>query len=347
MVFRSELTAIQQIYHFYSRYLTQLLPSRCFLDPFSILSLKRHLVTNSIYVNFLRYLGLFFCFILFAFATEVFGQQAESVNEITYTSAETYRAMASDTETTGASSIQNESTVLQELILGIEDSPPYVISSQNSGLEIDIIRAALRAVGYKLRIEYMTTGRGVRLLLNKRIDIVSPIFHDDRERFYLAAPHVFYRPSLFSLSPNDLSIRSIEDISRGSIAAYKGVINGFGAKFQHIARHCPLFVELSDPRRIVDMLYLKRVDIAILDLHTFQYFLRANSLDAKILNIHDLIEPLSVSAAFHDNLLKRKYEKGVRIILGNGEYERIATHYLDGISVSNLIELLEKQLIIH
>jgi hypothetical protein len=43
-------------------------------------------------------------------------------------------------------------------------------------------------------------------------------------------------------------------------------------------------------------------------------------------------------------LLKRKYEKGVRIILRNGEYERIAARYLDSRSASNLIQQLEKQL---
>lgn len=235
----------------------------------------------------------------------------------------------------------------KELILGIEHAPPYVLSKQNSGFEVEIIRAALRAVGYRLRVEYMPTGRGVRLLINKRVDIVSPIYHEDRERFYLSQTHIYHRPSLFSLATNDIEISAVEDVSSGSVAAYQGALTGFGAKFQHIARQCPLFVELTDSGRIVDMLYRDRVDLAILDLHTFQYFLKANELDDTILRVHDLIEPIAAGAAFHDNLMKRKFEKGVRIILGNGEYERIASNYLDKHSVTQMVELLELTLTSH
>lgn len=232
----------------------------------------------------------------------------------------------------------------QEVVLGIEHAPPYVISTQNSGLEVDIIRAALRAVGYKLRVEYMPTGRGVRLLLNKRVDLVAPIYHDDKGRFYLSDTHIYHRPSLFSLTTNGIQITEIDDISRGSVAAYQGVLTGFGARFQHIARQCPLFVELGDAKRIVDMLFKERVDVAILDLFTFQYFLKANELDSSVLNIHDFIEPVPAGVAFHDNIMKRKFEKGVRIILGNGEYERIAGNYLDKNSVTQLIRKLEMTL---
>lgn len=237
-----------------------------------------------------------------------------------------------------------ESNQQRQVILGIEDSPPYAESVQNTGLEVEVIRAALKAVGYQLSVEYMPIGRGIRLLLDERIDIVSPVYKQNNERFYIAQPHMFHRPTVFSLSTNPFSIRTIEDISRGSVAAYNGVLKGFGAKFQHIARQCPLFVELSDSRRIVDMLYKDRVDLAILDLHTFQYFLKANQLDASILVIHDLIEPIAGSAAFHDQLMKKKFEKGVRIILENGEYERIARNYLDKMSASQLVNLLKKRL---
>lgn len=344
MVFRSEPQVSQQNYQFSSSHLAQHLLRLCFIDLYNIPYLKRYSTNRMFYTFYWHFFGVFLSFIFAVFTVEASEQQA-TINEIkVHLPSEQHRVMSEGAKAEDISPIQRESTVLQELVLGVEDSPPYVISAQNSGLEVDIIRAALRAVGYKLRIEYMTTGRGVRLLLNKRVDIVTPIYHADSERFYLAAPHVFYRPSLFSLAPNELSIRSIDDIARGSVAAYKGVLSGFGAKFQHIARQCPLFVELGDPRRIVDMLYLKRVDIAILDLHAFQYFLHASGLDASKLNIHDLIEPVPVSAAFHDNLLKRKYEKGVRIILRNGEYERIAARYLDSRSASNLIQQLEKQL---
>ena len=75
------------------------------------------------------------------------------------------------------------------LIMGTSNGPPYMIQATESGLDIDIPRAALEKVGFPLKLEFYPLSRAIHELQIGRIHLTAPFFTNATKGVYISDSH--------------------------------------------------------------------------------------------------------------------------------------------------------------
>lgn len=215
------------------------------------------------------------------------------------------------------------------IIMGTSHGPPYMDRATNSGLDIDIPRAVLERLGYTVEIRYMSLARAQAQLRAKRIDFTAPLFLGDKLGIYSSEPHIYYRPTVFSLKQRQLKINNIEDISNYSITTFQGAGGYFGNTFIKASQKSPRYSELHDMTVLPKILYATRTDLVVLDYYIFHHQLRhMGKVDWKsTLATHDIFPRVPAVVGFHNPRLRDIFNTELASFKTAGGYAKILERY--------------------
>jgi len=214
------------------------------------------------------------------------------------------------------------------LVMGTSDGPPYMIQATETGLDIDIPRAALKAVGYDMRLQFYPLARAMRELQLEQIQLTAPFFVNPPNGIYVSAPHIEYRPIVISMQGVP-AIKSFAQLGKYKLATFQGAIGYFGKELQQAATVSPAYIEHHDMGKLVSLLVQKRTDAVLLDYSIFNYYLDQSGYPEvrKQLVFHDFIPKVPATVAFHDKGLRDRFNQGLKIIRENGTYDKIVNRY--------------------
>ena len=217
----------------------------------------------------------------------------------------------------------------ETLIMGTSNAPPYMIQETDSGLDIDIPRAVLKRMGYDLEVRYMPLARAQNELQNKRIDLMAPLFIEGVERVYMSSPHIYYRPTAFSLARRALSIQRLQDLGNYQIMTFQGAKGYFGTEFIESSQKSPRYSEISNMSLLPKSLYAERTDVVVIDYYIFLYFSNqiTHADSAPELAIHDVFPRVPAAVAFHREKLRDEFNKNLKAIKHDGTYNKILLKY--------------------
>lgn len=214
------------------------------------------------------------------------------------------------------------------VIMATSDGPPYMIQATESGLDIDIPRAALNAVGIPLKLTFYPLARALHELKAKRIQLTAPFFTSPPEGIYVSKPHIEYRPSVISLDTISKldNLRALKDYS---IATFQGATGYFGKDFNYASQNSPDYIEYHDMGKLVDLLMQQRYQVIVLDYWIFQHFLAKShyAQQKERVVFHDLIPRVPAAVAFNDPELRDQFNQGLKLIKKNGTYLKILEQY--------------------
>ena len=214
------------------------------------------------------------------------------------------------------------------LIMGTSNGPPYMIQASESGLDIDIPRAALAKVGYPLELELYPLSRAIHELQMGRIHLTAPFFTNAPQGIYISDSHIEYRPSVITLN----TINNLQDPSQlkdYSIATFQGATGYFGDSFYKASKLSPDYVEHHDMGTLVDLLMGERYQVIVLDYWIFQHFLAESNFagQGNRVTFHELIPRVPAAVAFTNPQLRDNFNKGLKLIKQDGTYSRILRQY--------------------
>jgi polar amino acid transport system substrate-binding protein len=218
------------------------------------------------------------------------------------------------------------------------NKPPYVISQENSGFEVDVARAILADMGHDLSPIYVPFGRTARLLEDNLIDLgltQNPAHVLDSA--ILSDPYVVYQNVAVTRAESKFEINSIEDLRGKSIIAFQTADVVLGEAFRQIVTDQATYMEMARQDRQVDMLMLGHVDVVILDRNIFNYFKSNNTAysDDEIV-FHELFPISPYSAAIPDPELRVGFNSKLRTFIETGRYQQL----LDKYKLESLLHLL-------
>ena len=229
-------------------------------------------------------------------------------------------------------SIQSE-----PLILASSEGPPHTIDDIHHGIDLDIVEAVLRRLGYEVDYQFMGLRRAKREVEMGRVDVSAPIFmQSDVVGSYISSSIVQYQPMVFSLKSSNLAPASILDMQGHSVVTFQGAPGYFGHDFEVLSLG-GYYTELTDMAAIPELLAKGRYDFAVLDKYIFYYFYRFNekSRDVSIFTEHQLIAPVAASAAFHDEDLRDAFNRELPKFMQSEEYKQIFERYLGSALLSS------------
>ena len=152
--------------------------------------------------------------------------------------------------------------------------PPYVIQTDDSGYELDLIRNVLKAMGKEATFVYTQFGHSTKMLDVEGVDAVittnSKVFSDVTQ---LSNNYITYQNIAISLKRNNIELNEIKDLEKLSIASFQKANKVLGKDFADAASKSPTFLKIADQSQQTQLLLKGRVDVLIMDINIFKYFI--------------------------------------------------------------------------
>ncbi|NBX21449.1 MAG: hypothetical protein EBR58_08785 [Betaproteobacteria bacterium] len=208
--------------------------------------------------------------------------------------------------------------------------PPYAMDGGATGLEVDIAREALAAVGLTMRPQQLPPARGLMLQRAGQLDVLLSVDEGIGGDGFFSEPYLNYQNVALSLTARKLAIRRIEDLSGYSVAAFQNASLTLGPRFSAVARVHANYNEYSQQIIQTNLLFTERVDVIVGDRRILHYF--SSQLDPKIdvskpVTIHQVFPATPRKAVFKDADLRDRFNTGLKTIQANGVYDAILKKY--------------------
>lgn len=220
-------------------------------------------------------------------------------------------------------------TQVQSVTLATSKSiPPYIIKEQQSGIQLDIIKQAFSNAGYQVNQLIFTSNlRAERMLKQNAVDAIvnAP---NNGSYAYLSEPVIFYQNIAISLSARQLSIGSIEDLTKFRLMAFQNAKKYLGDRFSQAAEQAKFYTEVSNQSAQLERLYRGQVDVIILDKRIFHYLNQkriAQKSPTAPVTKHLIFPESPRLLGFHDPALRDKFNAGLKQ-LNDKDIKHSASH---------------------
>ncbi len=218
---------------------------------------------------------------------------------------------------------------LPTILVGTSEGPPYMIQQGDTGIDLDITRAALSRAGYKMQVQFMSLEKAFVALHDGRLDATVPIFSGVQKRVYFSSPHVYYTPGVYSLKKNKLIINKLSDLKPYRIATFQGAKGYFGQEFSYIASSAIRYFEHSDMSKLIELLNNGIVDVVVLDYNIFFYYWAVEYGIQRKDDVvyHPVMPAVTASVGFHNSKVRDDFDKALEAIKKDGTYRKILNNY--------------------
>ena len=234
----------------------------------------------------------------------------------------------------------NEKTI--NVAVGL-DKPPFVFGKTFAkGIEPDLIMAAFKEVGFKVKIIQKPKNFLEAILHTKNsIDAVATISKRDDELFY-SDDFTVYENYCVTRKKDNLKINSIEDLTVIKFVSWKNSYNDLGDKFYKLFNPIDGLYKSSyndNPSQLDDvkMFFSKKVDAILIDKTIFKWY-KNHLKNYQEYDFHAIFPKKKIyPVAFRDKNLRDIFNKGLRKIKEKGIYDQIINFY----ETQNIKELLD------
>lgn len=222
--------------------------------------------------------------------------------------------------------ISEQSTQQPIVVAASASLPPYVIEDTNSGIQLEILKAAFKSQGISnIEIQYMSNKRAELQLMQGEVDIALNFPPVLTPRVYKSDVLLNYQNVAVSLASKELKINSIYDLAGKSVLAFQNATNFIEAPFKSVTNILRSYEEVVNQKAQVDHLMKGWVDVIILERRVFLYYFEKykQSGHVKPFVVHAIFKEAPRPAFFYSKSLKNTFNLGLGEIIESGEYQAI------------------------
>ncbi len=210
--------------------------------------------------------------------------------------------------------------------------PPFIIEENGRGLQLDIVRSALKALNKEVHFIHVPFGRTVTTYQRLNADGIVTVLPDyQHPNLFISRPFITYQNVAVSLMENKFSIKDISDLSGKSMVAFQNAKKYLGEKFNKVIRYSMDYREVAEQIKQIDMLFLHRTEVVILDINIFKYLLKHETSRrySQPYKVHYIFNERQYSAAFKSEDIRDLFDQGIKKIKEEGTYQIIVDKYLN------------------
>ncbi len=221
------------------------------------------------------------------------------------------------------------------------DKPPYVMSAEHSGFELELTRAILKELGHELSPIYVPFGRTARLLKDNAVDIALTLNKAHKvSADILSDPYVVYQNVAVTREDRNIAVSDLASLRGKSIIAFQTAKNVLGKEYGNALASQPNYIEMARQDRQVNMLMLGSVDAVIMDRNIFSYFKAQNDAYADdAVTIHELFPVSAYCAGIPNPELRVQFNATLKKFIEDGRYQALLTRF----GLENLFDKLVEQ----
>jgi polar amino acid transport system substrate-binding protein len=203
---------------------------------------------------------------------------------------------------------------------------PYVNKGRNSGVQLELIKAALMNQGFdNIKVLYMPNARVEKQLKAGAIDIALNYSKKIKNSIYPSQSILYYHNVIVSLKQKNFSINTIEDLKNKSVLAFQNAKDFLPDEFRLHSVLFSSYEEVANQKAQIVNLMKGRVDTIIIDRNIFYHYLKEyeQAHASSAVNIHVIFPPSGRPAFFNNQALKDMFDIGQKNIIKNGQYQSI------------------------
>ena len=221
------------------------------------------------------------------------------------------------------------------------DKPPYVMSADHSGFELELTRAILKELGHELSPIYVPFGRTARLLKDNAVDIALTLNKAHKvSADILSDPYVVYQNVAVTREDRNIKVNGLASLRGKSIIAFQTAKNVLGKEYGNTLASQPNYLEMARQDRQVNMLMLGSVDAVIMDRNIFSYLkARNDAYSNDAVTIHELFPVSAYCAGIPNPELRAQFNATLNKFIENGRYQALLTRF----GLENLFDKLVEQ----
>jgi len=208
--------------------------------------------------------------------------------------------------------------------------PPYVFEDEDSGLDYELVEAAMAQAGLEMKPHYAPLERLHRMLQHQELDAMATTNQTSGVSAHYSYIYIEYQNIAVTLKHRNITLDTVGDLAGYSISAFQRARFVLGPEFTTMTAKNPRYRE--EARQITRnlLLYAGRVDVMIGDRRIIRAF---NSEIADRVDVsqpvteHSLFPPTGYRVGFADAALRDRFDKGLDAIRANGQYRAITRRY--------------------
>lgn len=221
----------------------------------------------------------------------------------------------------------------------VSDRAPYCfkINDADSGIEIDLIRAALKPSGHTVKPVIVPKARLLMILKDGEADMSATIQGTDANGLFFSEPYINFHNQAISKKKKGVEVRTLTDLDKYSFIIWQGGWQNLGPQFEATykpeasgkfrANYNQAHSQLNQAK----MFWADRTDLIIVDKKIFEHFrkqLRNEFKTEEEVVFHDIFKSqTSYQSAFRNKELRDQFNEGLKKIRADGTYQLILDSY--------------------
>lgn len=232
----------------------------------------------------------------------------------------------------GVSWIADAQAQMRPLVIAFaENRPPYVFSkaaanNENaSGIEIELMHRLFDKTDYKFTIRLIPASRLETELRFGLVDAIVGVAPEDPSIYYSSE---FLRNHYVIVTYLGKKIKLKASLDKLRIVATKGASATLGPEYVAIVAQKPSYLEINDPRRVIDMFLNGRVDGVVIDPVVFQTIVKQSNFNPNNFEYNYIFSrSLSGEVGFVREDLRDIFQDKLNDFKANGDYGRLLEKY--------------------
>jgi len=219
-----------------------------------------------------------------------------------------------------------------ELTAGLS-KPPFVIENNKhySGIQLDLITEIFAVENQPVSFIHLPLARSFSTVNKWHSDgtITLPTTHKQKNVF-ISDAYISYQNVAITLIEDNLTIDELDDLSGKNIIAFQTARKFLGSDYIQAIKNAEYYQEMADQIKQIELLYIKRTQVLILDINILKHFL-SNHRELKYnkpYKVHRLFSTRVYAAGFKSKAVRDQFNRGLSVIKANGKYQKILDKYL-------------------
>lgn len=216
------------------------------------------------------------------------------------------------------------------LVAGL-DKPPFIIEKADKGLQLDLIRQAFQSEQIAVNFVHIPLGRNITGFRRLNADGIMTLPAEyQHPAMFMSKSYINYQNVAISLAENQFVIDKISDLSDKSIIAFQNAKKFLGEDYELSVAYSMDYREVADQQQQMELLFLRRAEVIILDINIFKYFLKYKSdgVFTKPFKVHYIFNERPYSIGFKSEKMRDIFDTGIQSMKEDGSYQLILDNYL-------------------
>ncbi len=216
------------------------------------------------------------------------------------------------------------------------DDPPFMMNKARGGIEVEVVREALKYVGHRFKPVQMSHPQAMENIRNRGTDATVNMLQKDDGSYY-SDNYITFRNFAFSRRESGITIERIADLKGKRVIAWEDAHKALGPEFEALfaptikAPYRDKYIEVTHQADQVRMFWNEQTDVVVMDESIMLY--HSKHLDTRPdigrLVYHKIFpRTTAYRISFRDKKIRDDFNQGLRHIRKNGTYKAIYQKYL-------------------